>query len=696
MQPATHQVRRPESLGVLATAEYDGGKLLMVRGRRDTRMMCAALTVALALIVPIGTFSVGAATTRSFVAAPSRSSAVDPTCNVAPLGVASAYQVFVLGDVSENSTDTQGAEAIGGNATLTSFGVGDHLPDPSPTDARQGFSLVVGGNLTFTNGGINYGNGAVGGTQTISNVVVPSGTIQAATPINFAAAQTQLLNVSAAYAAYPANGSALTTTIPMTPGDYLLTLSGTDPNLNIISVSGTVLSGATDVSVKAPKGSTVLLNIDGATNSLNATTFLIDGPSPDHILYNYYQATSLTLFHIGFPDSILAPQADASFTYGVYYGSLITKSLNVAAGSGNTYGEFDVPPGFQSFVLPPFQGCVPRIPPGATTPPTPGVTTTTVPSATATSASKTPTPAATATTIVLPTDTIAPPPTSAPTDTIAPPPTSAPTDTAAPLITAVPADTATPTTCAHPETPSATITSPTSFSGYVEFDFKDTTTGTVVYSETVPVTFVAGASQTVTGTPFAKSCKYSYDLIAKVIGPDGRVLGASRRHGARTITLVLPKQTPPPTTAPTTLPKPRPTTAPTTPPTTLPTTPPTAVATSLGVQATPTAYPTQTPYPTPTAYPTGTPYPTQVPAAIPTIVSLPRTGRFAEVPQHYSPAVVHGAVSANVAHRSARRGNALAATGGSGLSSSDDLVLGGALAFALALLARAVYLLRRR
>ncbi|MGL4791209.1 MAG: collagen-binding domain-containing protein, partial [Anaerotignaceae bacterium] len=65
-------------------------------------------------------------------------------------GVANAYNVFVIGNMTLSNTDAEGRVAIGGNATLTNYGVGSSITPLPPygTDA----SLVIGGNINITNG----------------------------------------------------------------------------------------------------------------------------------------------------------------------------------------------------------------------------------------------------------------------------------------------------------------------------------------------------------------------------------------------------------------------------------------------------------------------------------------------------------------------------------------------------------------
>src|SRR5262245_16817585 len=80
------------------------------------------------------------------------------------LGVANDYSAFVLHDANLFFSDVQGRLAVGGNATITGYAVGDHLANSNGT--RD--DLVVGGNLDFSNGQVFNGNAVYGGTGAIA------------------------------------------------------------------------------------------------------------------------------------------------------------------------------------------------------------------------------------------------------------------------------------------------------------------------------------------------------------------------------------------------------------------------------------------------------------------------------------------------------------------------------------------------
>ena len=107
-------------------------------------------------------------------------------------GSAGEYNVFVFGNLSLSNTDAEGRVAVGGNATLSNYGVGASiLPLPSSgSDA----SLVVNGDLDVSAGSNACGNTIVSPSSTVINYTMgnPNGSLLTATPIDFAEAERYL------------------------------------------------------------------------------------------------------------------------------------------------------------------------------------------------------------------------------------------------------------------------------------------------------------------------------------------------------------------------------------------------------------------------------------------------------------------------------------------------------------------------
>ncbi|MGE5411839.1 MAG: SdrD B-like domain-containing protein, partial [Clostridiales bacterium] len=123
--------------------------------------------------------------------------------NTMDLGPAKGYNLFVLGDITQPSSDTEGKVAVGGNASFANYSIGDKLP------LNSGDVLIVDGTLTFTSGRVYNGNVAYGTSTNLplSTVSIDGGELRQAHPIDFASAKTYFQHMSSTLANYIANGS---------------------------------------------------------------------------------------------------------------------------------------------------------------------------------------------------------------------------------------------------------------------------------------------------------------------------------------------------------------------------------------------------------------------------------------------------------------------------------------------------------
>jgi choice-of-anchor A domain-containing protein len=270
--------------------------------------------------------------------------------------------VFTFGDFS-GSSDSEGRVAVGGNATLSGFGIGDALGSSS---ASYPYSLVVGGNLTYTNGQTDFGGIAVGGAASLTNVTAGgnvnvdgalttqngqiNGSVEAGSwssqntgsqggnlgnpaPIsgivNFASIQTSIDADANSWAALAQTG-----TVNLAYGT--LTLTGANAGLNIFDITSAQLSSATGgFNISAPAGSTVLINVSGATATFPNTGYGLNGVAADDVIFNFDGATTLDGSG-GLEGSILAPYASFNFNSGQINGNVVVGSMS---GSGETHNQ---------------------------------------------------------------------------------------------------------------------------------------------------------------------------------------------------------------------------------------------------------------------------------------------------------------------------------------------------------------------
>jgi choice-of-anchor A domain-containing protein/uncharacterized repeat protein (TIGR01451 family) len=234
------------------------------------------------------------------------------------LGIAGDYSVFALCSVNFPSSDTECRMAVGWDAYLSHYSVGEKLPPSGGTED----ALIVGRSLTFTSGAV-YGGNVVYGTTTnlpsISVGIMDGSLIQDPDRIDFFTAGIYLKNLSSNLAGYPVNGNT-----NMQWGG--LTLTGTDPHLNVFHVSGADLTSAHTLTINAPNGSVVLVNIDGDGIMWSGGLF-VNGTSRNNVLYNFYEAENITVQGIQVEGSILAPCALVDFVSGQLNGQLIARYI---------------------------------------------------------------------------------------------------------------------------------------------------------------------------------------------------------------------------------------------------------------------------------------------------------------------------------------------------------------------------------
>jgi choice-of-anchor A domain-containing protein len=237
------------------------------------------------------------------------------------------YNLFVLGDVNQSNTDSEGKVAIAGNATFTNFYAGMELPK----EGNNGDVLIVGDNLIFSNGQVR-GNTVYGETAELTNVTLQNGgTLRQDNPIDFAAASQELRGLSQFWAGLEATG---TTDI----ADRGITLNGSNENQNIFHLSASDLREASSFNLNVASGSTAIVNISGLEASLQNFRFNINGgiDQRQKVIYNFYEATNLSASGIGIEGSILAPTATFNFNNAQINGNLIAASLT-GGGQSNNY-----------------------------------------------------------------------------------------------------------------------------------------------------------------------------------------------------------------------------------------------------------------------------------------------------------------------------------------------------------------------
>jgi len=251
--------------------------------------------------------------------------------SAAALGVANAYNVFVFNNLTLTGADSGGRVAVGGNASMPGFySIGQSILDSFT--APNNLTLEVDGSITAGPANVYNGN-AYEGTAGASYASMNGGTftIGGPKPINVAAEQGWL-------AAYSVQLSQLASNSNVVVNGSNVTLTGTDPTLEVFNLAIANLGGNNSVNINVNPNATVLINVSGASVTTSSAGFFLNGTQIlgnsatgyQKILFNFYQATSIT-FGGSFEGTVLATNANVSGSNGQLDGGLIAKSF-----TGNT------------------------------------------------------------------------------------------------------------------------------------------------------------------------------------------------------------------------------------------------------------------------------------------------------------------------------------------------------------------------
>ena len=252
----------------------------------------------------------------------------------------SAYDVFVFQNFAHTNSETNGRIAIGGNADMTHWGVGQFLPHD-----YSDFSLVVGGNLTSFEGGVFNGRTYVGGTLTAVNTGFPAahppegGT----PPVDFSSEIVRLTGISNAYAAMADNGST------RWYNGELEFLGGAGTNVYTVTIEDLQASTAGYAFIN-PSGAVNIVNVIGssATSAFNNNGYFFDCLAADDrstcqsgtnfatpmgaylTTWNFNQQETI---EVGGPvhGNILAPNASVNFGQGDVVGDVVVRNATSAA-----------------------------------------------------------------------------------------------------------------------------------------------------------------------------------------------------------------------------------------------------------------------------------------------------------------------------------------------------------------------------
>jgi choice-of-anchor A domain-containing protein len=246
---------------------------------------------------------------------------------VGALGEANAYNIFVFGNLTLTGADTGGRIAVGNNASFPGYySIGQNILDSftAPDNLDVDHSIIAGP------AGVYNGN-AYEGVAGASYAYTYNGTatIGGASPLNVAGQYNSLSALSTEISQMSSNSN-------VTVNGSSVTLTGTDPTLEVFSLPIADLGGNNSISLNVNPMATVLINVIGAgpITTSNSGFFYngnqIIGNSAtgyEKILFNFYQATSIT-FGGTFQGTVLAPNAAVTGGNGQLDGGLIAQSYS--------------------------------------------------------------------------------------------------------------------------------------------------------------------------------------------------------------------------------------------------------------------------------------------------------------------------------------------------------------------------------
>lgn len=212
----------------------------------------------------------------------------------------------------DGSSDSQGAMMIGGNANIRpGFSIG-MVTNASTTDM-----LFVGGDLNFPTGSV-VGNIHYGGEATLGSSIRNSKSqVHNDSPVDFGAAQTYFEQLSASLCTRSPTGSVIVE-------DRILKILRGNTAVEVINVDATSLSGIRNVDLSGVSASAgVVMNVFGNPVNFNVHQTVV---SDRHVVWNFCDATEISIAKCEVSGSILAPFAHVTGSGSVVKGQFVAKS----------------------------------------------------------------------------------------------------------------------------------------------------------------------------------------------------------------------------------------------------------------------------------------------------------------------------------------------------------------------------------
>lgn len=264
----------------------------------------------------------------------------------------SQYNSMLFGNYTAANGDTEGRQYVSGNFSLSTVGysVGYTVVGNPNTPLAGRDDLVIGGNFlggtisTVTEDAVIGGtlvSGSIGfnaagpqssGTGTLTQnagafrLDLASG--NATNAIAGSITQTGLLDAFETESLALSNlETSAGVTISGDPWNVSINISGA-PGLKVVNLtsdqwSPSQYAGRTITVAPSAAGSTILVNVDGATINLTGGSMTLEGVEQEYVLFNYYEATSWNSQYFLHEGSVLAPFTTSVSIQGSINGSAV-------------------------------------------------------------------------------------------------------------------------------------------------------------------------------------------------------------------------------------------------------------------------------------------------------------------------------------------------------------------------------------
>lgn len=228
------------------------------------------------------------------------------------------------------SSDVQGRLAVGGNASISAFSVGDKLDESYGKEDH----LIVKGHMTFITGRVFGGNIVYGDESSeISDAIIHgllrhNKIVYNPERVDFDYYQEYYQTLSTKLCTLNDTGD-----IFIEAGNGAAISTRGNQMVEVLTMTCDEMDKLTSIDFGGVSGKeTIIINMRGDT-----CQFLIEQivPNPEYVLWNFCDATRVGIESVGVQGSILAPFADAVSNSGVVYGQSVAMNWEGHAQQNN-------------------------------------------------------------------------------------------------------------------------------------------------------------------------------------------------------------------------------------------------------------------------------------------------------------------------------------------------------------------------